>query len=85
MAISASVTDPRVQDVQVTDDALLVVLRDGRKVSAPLAWFPKLQAASAEHRRIWETSAAGHGIHWPRIDEDLSVEGLLRGQPAPLA
>ncbi len=83
MAISATVTDPRVQDVQVTDDALVVILRDGRKVSAPLGWFPKLKAASTEHRRVWEPSAAGHGIHWPKIDEDLSVEGLLRGQPAP--
>jgi hypothetical protein len=83
MAISATVADPRVQDVQVTDEALVVVLRDGRKVSAPLSWFPRLKAASPEHRRIWEPSAAGHGIHWPRIDEDLSVDGLLQGQPAP--
>ena len=75
--------DPRVQDVDVTDDALIVMLRDGRKLSAPLTWFPKLKAASVEHRGSWERIAGGHGIHWPRIDEDLSVEGLRRGQPAP--
>jgi len=77
------VSEVRVKDVQVTDDALVVVLRDGRKVSAPLAWFPKLEAASTEQRNVWEFSAAGHGIHWPAIDEDLSVEGLLQGWPAP--
>ncbi len=82
MAISATVADPRVQDVQITEDALIVGLRDGRRVSAPLDWFPRLKAASVEQRKTWEPSAAGHGIHWPTIDEDLSVEGLLRGQPA---
>ena len=75
--------DPRVKDVQVSNDALTVVLRDGRKVSAPLQWFPKLLAATAEQRKVWESSAAGHGIHWPVIDEDLSVAGLLQGWPAP--
>jgi len=83
MSISATIADARVKDVQVTDEALVVQLRDGRKVSAPLAWFPRLMAASAEQRKAWELSAAGHGIHWPAIDEDLSVEGLLQGWPAP--
>jgi hypothetical protein len=85
MATSAIVADTRVQDVRVTEDALMVVLRDGRQISAPLNWFPRLKAASSEQRNIWEPSAAGHGIHWPRIDEDLSVEGLLKGWPAPNA
>jgi uncharacterized protein DUF2442 len=83
MAISAIIADARVLNVQVTDDALTVVLRDGRKISAPLSWFPRLKAASPAARAAWTTGAAGHGIHWPDIDEDLSVEGLLRGQPAP--
>jgi len=83
MSISATIADARVKDVQVTDEALVVQLRDGRMVSAPLAWFPRLMAASAEQRKAWELSAAGHGIHWPTIDEDLSVEGLLHGWPAP--
>jgi hypothetical protein len=74
--------DPRVADVHVSVQALTVKLRDGCEISAPLAWFPRLQSASAEDRAIWEPSAAGHGIHWPRIDKDLSVEGLLRGEPA---
>lgn len=82
MAISATIADARVKDVQVTDDALVVQLRDGRKVSAPLDWFPRLKAASADQRNAWVTSAAGHGIHWPDINEDLSVDGLLQGWPA---
>jgi len=74
--------DPRVKDVRVTDENLEALLRDGRKISAPLTWFPRLLAASAEDRAQWEASAAGHGIHWPKIDEDLSVAGLLRGERA---
>lgn len=77
MSISAELDD-RVVDVLVTDDALEVRLRDGRKISAPLAWFPRLMAASPAQRARWESSAAGHGIHWPDVDEDLSVAGLLR-------
>ena len=77
MSISAELDD-RVADVRFTDDALEVHLRDGRKISAPLDWFPRLAAATAEQRAKWEPSAAGHGIHWPEIDEDLSVAGLLR-------
>ena len=71
-------TDSRVADVSVTADRLAIVLKDGRQISAPLDWFPRLKAASAEDRALWEPCAAGHGIHWPKIDEDLSVEGLLR-------
>ncbi len=83
MGISAVLRDPRVADVHIGDEAITVSLRDGRRISAPLDWFPKLKAAGREDRAVWEIAAAGHGIHWPRIDEDLSVEGLLRGQPAP--
>lgn len=81
MSISAVELDDRVADVRVTDDALEVRLRDGRKVSAPLAWFPRLVAATPAQRANWEVAAAGHGIHWPDIDEDLSVAGLLRVSP----
>jgi hypothetical protein len=70
--------DDRVADVRVTDEALEVRLRDGRQISTPLAWFPRLLSATAEQRGHWELAAAGHGIHWPEIDEDLSVAGLLR-------
>lgn len=75
--------DDRVADAHMSDSALSVTLRDGRVVSATLSWFPRLQNASPQHRSVWELSAAGHGIHWPLIDEDLSVAGLLRGSPAP--
>jgi hypothetical protein len=77
VSISAELDD-RVAGVRVTDDALEVHLRDGRKISAPIAWFPRLVAASPAERAHWESAAAGHGIHWPDIDEDLSVAGLLR-------
>ena len=70
--------DSRVADVSVTSDRLAVVLKDGRQITAPLEWFPRLKAATPADRAAWEPSAAGHGIHWPKIDEDLSVDGLLR-------
>lgn len=77
MSISAELDD-RVVDVRVTDDVLEVRLRDGRRISAPLAWFPRLVNATPAQRAHWELAAAGHGVHWPEIDEDLSVAGLLR-------
>jgi hypothetical protein len=82
MNISATITDPRVAGVKVSASMLTVILRDGRKISAPLDWFPKLKTASTQARSVWEIAAAGHGIHWPLIDEDLSVDGLLHGTPA---
>jgi hypothetical protein len=60
-----------------------VDLEDGRTITVPLAWYPRLQGASPEQRRNWQIAGAGFGIHWPEIDEDLGVEGLLRGAPAP--
>jgi Protein of unknown function (DUF2442) len=71
-----------VDDVRVTDEWLEVLLKDGRRISVPLAWYPRLMAASPADRAAWETCAAGYGIHWPTIDEDLCVEGLLKGTPA---
>ncbi len=71
-----------VDDVRVTDDRLQVLLKDGRRIAVPLGWHPRLNAASPEDRAVWEPCAAGYGIHWPNIDEDLSVEGLLKGTPA---
>lgn len=82
MVISATIADARVAGVRVSPTTLTVILRDGREISAPLERFPKLKEASAEDRSVWEPAAAGHGIHWPRIDEDLSVDGLLKGTPA---
>jgi hypothetical protein len=64
-------------DVDVTPDALRVSLLDGREVSVPLVWFPRLQEASAAQRRNWRLIGGGIGIHWPDLDEDISVESLL--------
>jgi hypothetical protein len=73
----------RVMDVRSTSTALIVDLADGRSLSVPLSWFPRLLKANATQRAHWEPSGGGYGIHWPELDEDLSVEGLLRGSAAP--
>lgn len=83
MNISAKVTDERVLDVRCDAHSLIVDLMDGRTISVPLAWYPRLLHASVDARAKWERCAGGYGIHWPEIDEDLSTEGLLRGAPAP--
>jgi len=64
-------------------DALSVALMDGRTISVPLAWYPRLLHATEEQRKNWKIAGGGYGIHWPDLDEDLSTEGLLRGAPAP--
>ena len=76
-------TDIRVRDILLSDDELSVALMDGRRIAVPLAWYPRLAAATPEQRAHWEVAGGGYGIHWPEIDEDLSTEGLLRGQRAP--
>jgi hypothetical protein len=83
MSISTLNPGERVADVSFTEDALCVSLRDGRKISVPLTWYPKLLHATPEQRNNWRAAGGGYGIHWPDIDEDLSTEGLLRGAPAP--
>ncbi|GAA3723325.1 DUF2442 domain-containing protein [Sphingomonas cynarae] len=82
MNISARITDERVLDVRFDAASLIVDLMDGRTISAPLAWYPRLARATPESRAIWEKAGGGYGIHWPEIDEDLSTDGLLRGAPA---
>ena len=82
MNISAKVTDERVLDVRCDEHSLIVDLMDGRTISVPLAWYPRLAEAKAAQRSNWEKAGGGYGIHWPDIDEDLSTEGLLRGAPA---
>ena len=74
--------DERVSNVTFSPDSLSVSLKDGRSISVPLTWYPKLLHATAEQRKNWKISGGGYGIHWPDIDEDLSTEGLLRGAPA---
>ena len=75
--------DERVEAVYFFRDSLVVDLVDGRSISAPLSWYPKLLRATPKERASWKICGGGHGIHWPEIDEDLSTEGLLRGAPAP--
>jgi hypothetical protein len=77
--------DERVLDVRFDKHCLIVDLIDGRTISAPLAWHPRLANATPEQRANWETSGGDYGIHWPDIDEDLSTAGLLRGNPAGTA
>lgn len=83
MASSAITADERVLDVAFSDDALSVSLRDGRVISVPLVWFPRLLNATPAQRKNWKIAGGGYGIHWPDVDEDLSTEGLLRGARAP--
>jgi len=85
MSSSAPMIDTRAKQVEVSDDELTVLLADGRRISVPLAWYPRLLNATAEQRRNFELLGDGHGIHWPELDEDLSVAGLLRATPtAPI-
>ena len=82
--MSSSVSsDARAKEVTSTQDELSVLLADGRRVSVPLAWFPRLLHASPEQRSNYEILGEGQGISWPDLDEDLSVAGLLKGQQPP--
>jgi hypothetical protein len=82
MGILDKNADERVADVHFSDDELRVTLQDGRTISVPLAWYPRLLHATKKQRKIWQVCGGGYGIHWPDVDEDLSTEGLLRGAPA---
>jgi len=73
----------RVVNVHFTNDTISVDLMDGRTITVPLTWYPRLLKATPAQRNNWQKSGGGYGIHWPDIDEDLSTEGLLRGAPAP--
>ncbi|NBO65821.1 MAG: DUF2442 domain-containing protein [Acidobacteria bacterium] len=74
---------PRVMNVSSTDEVLVVELEVEQTLSVPLAWYPRLLPASQQDRDDWQVAGAGFGIHWPSLGEDLSVDGLLRGAPAP--
>jgi hypothetical protein len=83
--MSSSVIETRaaaVQNVAVTDDSLMVDLVDGRTVSVPLAWYPRLLHDQPEERNSWRLVGQGEGIHWPELDEDISAENILLGQPS---
>lgn len=72
--------DPHAVNVAVDDSALRLILADGREISAPLEWFPRLRDASADQRNHWRLIGKGVGVHWPEIDEDIAVETLMREQ-----
>lgn len=83
--MSSSETEARFAQahaVSVTDDALVVDLVDGRTISVPLVWYPRLAHGTPEERGEFHLIGRGEGIHWPRLDEDISVEGLLAGRPS---
>lgn len=83
MSTSEPKAGERILEVRCEDESLIVQLADGRSLSVPLAWFPRLLHATQSQRANWRIVGGGFGIHWPDIDEDLSAEGLLRGAPAP--
>ncbi len=75
-------TSPKIDYVSVTEDTLHAELSDGRTISVPLAWYPRLVHATQEERNNWKLIGTGQGIRWPDLDEDLSVEGLIAGRPS---
>ena len=78
--LPSDIAEARAQGVAVTDDALVVDLVDGRTISVPLAWYPRLARGTPEERALWRFIGDGEGIHWPELDEDISIEGLLAGR-----
>ena len=83
MPISAiEIEIPFAVDVNITEDTLSVELSDGRTISTPLGWFPRLEQANDHERKNWRLIGKGSGIHWEDIDEDISVEGLISGKPS---
>ena len=73
---------PLIEDVTVSSDTLSVELSDGRSISVPLAWYPRLSHASSPERKRWRFVGRGAGIHWEDLDEDISVENLIAGKPS---
>ena len=83
--MSTSTIETRVaaaMHVTVTDDSVTIDLADGRTISAPLAWYPRLLLGTSEERGNWRLIGGGEGIHWPDLDEDLSIENVLTGKPS---
>ena len=80
--LAVEIRVPEALDVLLTDDTLSVELSDGRSISVPIAWFPRLLHSTEQERNNWRFIGKGQGIHWEDIDEDISVEGLLAGRPS---
>lgn len=82
MLSSTLTASPEIVSVSTTEDTLRVALIDGRVLEVPISWYPRLSHALPEHRATWQLIGQGHGIHWPELDEDISIENLLFGQPS---
>ena len=80
--LAVEIRIPEALDVLLTDDTLSVDLSDGRSISVPIAWFPRLLHSTEQERNNWRLIGKGQGIHWEDIDEDISIEGLLAGKPS---
>jgi hypothetical protein len=80
--LAIQIDAPNANNVSVSEDTLSVDLSDGRSISVPIEWFPRLVHATPEERRKWRLIGNGQGIHWEDIDEDISIEGLLAGKPS---
>lgn len=83
MSTVALIVEPEITDLRITESEITAYLVDGRTVSVPLAWSWRLSEATPAQRNHWELIGDGIGIHWPEIDEDISIEGMLYGAPAP--
>ena len=75
-------TDSRINRVEVSAEMITAHLSDGRSISVPLAWSWRLSDATAAQRANWELIGDGHGVHWPHVDEDISIDGMLHGAPS---
>ena len=80
--MSTLVAEVRAQNLAVTDDSLVVDLTDGRSITVPLAWYPRLQHGTPDERNSWRWIGDREGVHWPDLEEDISVENLVLGQPS---
>jgi hypothetical protein len=80
--LAVEIRIPEAINVSLTDDTLSIDLSDGRSISVPIAWFPRLYHSTEQERNNWRLIGKGHGIHWEDIDEDISIEGLLAGKPS---
>jgi len=80
--LAVEIAVPDAVDVKVSEDTLSVDLTDGRTISVPLGWYPRLEHASPKERANWRLIGKGEGIHWEDIDEDVSIQGLLAGKPS---
>jgi hypothetical protein len=80
--LAVEIRAPVAQHVVVTEDTVVVELADGRTISAPIAWYPRLLHGSPEERNNWRLIGKGEGIHWPDLDEDISVENIVLGKPS---